>query len=281
MQTQTAPQAPNTPKKKKGGSSRAVINREVALTSHQAQQAYKRSYIKVSRDLYVLSVVLRTLTSDDVAQEVEQMVDNIFTDIRGRFTNEVERLKAQCDDAGVTPTPDFTAPEHVTAEIATPLAGQYLGLIQMLDEVIGLMSALWLAGMKPSSQHSAECYQWQQNLIKSGNRVQEITRRAVNAANREKEEAEADKLARKGKKAAKEGDKTAAETSSEVEPTKVDAEISPEEQSDPDKKDSAAKVTSATAKKAPVKKKVTKKKAPAKKSAATGTEEEETKANAA
>ncbi|OGT89425.1 MAG: hypothetical protein A2286_06050 [Gammaproteobacteria bacterium RIFOXYA12_FULL_61_12] len=175
-----------TSKRNSGGSTRPVIQRKITLSSYQAQQTFRRSFDPTARSFYLLSIVLRAIAHDDQAREVEAMVDVQLDEMQERLTAEALRLERMCEDSGIDPTPTFTRPQEIDAEISTPRINRYLGLINQLDRVVGLISLLWLSGVRSDSQYSAECYLWQRNLLRLSNRIREIANRAVSAANRVK-----------------------------------------------------------------------------------------------
>ncbi len=177
-------------KPKQGGTSRPVINQEAEFGSYQAQQVFKRSYAVTSRSFYLLSVVQRALTREEIVVQVEAVVDGLLDEISKRLSDEIERLIKLCNESGIDPQPNFNKPQRVQAEIASPRAGRYLGQIQQLDRVIGLIALLWLSGVRNDSQYAAECYLWQRNLTRLANRIREITNRAINAANQSRQERE-------------------------------------------------------------------------------------------
>ncbi|MES9822120.1 MAG: hypothetical protein ABW161_16890 [Candidatus Thiodiazotropha sp.] len=171
-----------------GGSTRPVIKQTVELGSFPAQQSFNRSYAYTSRSLYMLSVVLRPLTSEENVSKVEERVDELLSEMEKRFADEIKRLIALCNKSGIDPQPNFTKPVTVDVEIATPRASRYLGLIKQLDHIIGLIAVLWISGVRTDKQYSDECYLWQRNLARLSNRMREIISRAVSAGNREKRE---------------------------------------------------------------------------------------------
>ena len=177
-------------KQKPGGSSRPVINQEAEFGSYQAQQVFKRSYAVTSRSFYVLSVVQRALTSEEIVVQVEEVIDGLLDEMNTRFTDEIDRLIKLCNDSGIDPQPNFNKPQTIQVEIASPRAGRFLGQIKQLDHVIGLIALLWLSGVRNDSQYAAECYLWQRNLTRLSNRIREITNRAINAANQARQERE-------------------------------------------------------------------------------------------
>lgn len=177
--TQAQPQKRNT-----GGSSRPVILRSTTLRSYQAQHTFRRSWEGTSRSFYLLTVVLRAIANDDEAREVEGVVDAQITEMQDRLTAETARLERICEDSGIDPAPSFTKPQNIDVEISSPRANRYLGLINQMDRVVGLISLLWLSGVRNDSQYSAECYLWQRGMLRLSNRVREIANRALAAANR-------------------------------------------------------------------------------------------------
>lgn len=170
--------------KRSGGSTRPIIVINKTLGSYHAQRAYERSFEPTSRALYLMTVVLRAIANDDDASKVEAIVDGHFEELQKRYTDEIARLERQCEESGLEPHVAFTKPVTLDAEISTPRANRYLGLIGQLDRIVGLIALLWLSGARSDSQYSAECYQWRRALLRLSNRIREISNRAIQSANR-------------------------------------------------------------------------------------------------
>lgn len=166
------------------GSTRAVITIQKTLGSHQAQRSYERSWDHTSRALYLITVVLRAIASDEQARQVETLIDAQLDELQKHYADEIARLEKQCEDSGIEPVIHFTKPRVLDVQISTPRANRYLGLLSQLDRVIGLISLLWLSGVRGDSQYSAECYLWRQRLLRVSNRIRETANQAVAAANR-------------------------------------------------------------------------------------------------
>jgi hypothetical protein len=168
--------------------SRAFISHSLRLSSHQAQQAYKRLFTPLSHSLYQMSVVLRIIAGEEGAEKVEEIVNNEFTTVAKEIREEIERLNMLCKERGLEPNMGFTHPLETEAQLSSPSAARFIGMLNELDRLVSTIAALWLSGELTNGQYTAGAYKWQRRVIRTGNRVRDVCQRAMAAARRGAEE---------------------------------------------------------------------------------------------
>lgn len=164
--------------------SRPFFTLPVKLYTHQAQQVFRRVFNHLSHGLYQMSVVLRIIADDKGVEQVEGVVKEEFAAIEKEIRDEIARLSTLLDKHAVTNSAQYTNALEAHAEISSPMASRFLGIITQLDELVKLIGALWLTGALNNSQYTAGAYKWQRIAIKFAGRVSNYCLRAVAAARR-------------------------------------------------------------------------------------------------
>ena len=166
--------------------SQAVVHINLKLRSRHTQRVYQRSYGTAQRALYTLSVMLRVYANDAEADQVGEVVNQMIATVRDDLAEEIARMEAVAETQGVNlGAVEYTQPQSFEAEISTPKAGQYLGLLREMDRFISLMDLLWLSGVYTDAQYNTGSYQWQRRLIKLANRLRNLAQRAMTLSRRE------------------------------------------------------------------------------------------------
>lgn len=168
--------------------SRPVIEREISLKTPCAQRVFNRSYNEVSRNLYSLGVVSRVLASEEVADEVDAIVQQRLKEMEEALQAERERLEALREENGVDQLPTYTEPKAIPAGVSSPTTFQYLSLIQSLDELVVRLDSLWLTDVFTSKQKLRAEYLWQKRMIKLANQLRDLYNRSKAAARRQGKE---------------------------------------------------------------------------------------------
>lgn len=176
------------PAKRQGGNSHPIIQQQASLGSYQAQRVYDRTFKETSRSLYQISLVLKSIASEEQAAAAEKVVDDDMQKMEKSLNDEIKRLHALAEENGITSEPSFTNPLEVTLEISSQKTARYAGMIYKLDTVMGLLSLLWLTGVRTDHQYQAETYLWQRNMMKMANRIRQTAVRAIIAANKAKDD---------------------------------------------------------------------------------------------
>ena len=74
-------------------------------------------------------------------------------------------------DNGVQGEPVYTRPSEIKVMITSPLAHDYLGVIQTLDQLIFMLDGLWLMGVLNNKQRANAVFLWQRTILKLGRRL--------------------------------------------------------------------------------------------------------------
>ncbi|CAI8769178.1 hypothetical protein [Methylocaldum szegediense] len=162
--------------------SRPVVDRTIKIQSEQALRVVRRVFRPLVRSLYAIDVILRIIGEEAGIDAVEEAVSKMFSDCARDLEREKARMEKLCTDNGVTEKPRYTHPMDFTAHIVLPQVAQFVALIQMLDELMITLDALWLTGVLNNKQCGQAHYQWQQRLLRLGRRIITIERRAHRAA---------------------------------------------------------------------------------------------------
>lgn len=169
--------------------SRPVIERTVSLRTETAQRVMEREYARVENALYSLEVILRIIGKPEAVDAIEMNVNQLLMDCIRQVEAEQERFKKLMDDHGLSESPNYTQAREICVAVSSPQVGQYLLLVQKLDELIVRMDALWLMGVLNNQQRADGAYRWQQTVLHMGRKIAELQRRGTRTVARGKVEA--------------------------------------------------------------------------------------------
>lgn len=177
--------------------SNPTIKREVELSTPQAQLVYRRTMGYVSGALFNLGVIMHVVGDSDDAFATEKIVSDAIEKARTELKAGLERSKIlikNAESAGrKIEFPDYSQDETSESYVQTPLAFRYLELIQLLDEVVKHVDALWLAGLVPSHERTDHNAQWQRSLMRLSNQILTVQKRAYSSAVKKGKKDELDK----------------------------------------------------------------------------------------
>ena len=151
--------------------SRAAFERTVALKSETAQRMLEREFDRVAAALYHLEVVQRMLTPEEEVEIREEDARTLIQSMQQATRNEIARLLKLREDHGVQGEPVYTHPGETKVMITSPLAHDYLGVIQTLDQLIFVLDGLWLMGVLNNKQRANAVFLWQRTILKLGRRI--------------------------------------------------------------------------------------------------------------
>lgn len=155
----------------------------MTLNTPCAQRVYNRVYAEVSRNLYSLGVVTHVMNDDGtVAEELNAVVKDRFDTLKKQLDDEIKRLEAVRDDAGVSAIPNYTEPQSVENDVTTPMTFHFIRLLQTLDRVVTLLDSLWLTEEIDVKQKLRQEYVWQKRILKFSNQLRELNNRARKAS---------------------------------------------------------------------------------------------------
>lgn len=156
---------------------------KVRLQSFHAQQVFERGFDICARSIFSLSVVLRVIGSDEQARSVEGIADGRLNTAVDEVRAETLRLDKLAETNGIEFTGvAYTSPREFEAQITSPRAVRYIGIIREFDGLVAKFDTLWLSGAIPDGDYSRHVYQWKRGLLRLAGDIGQIARRAMNAA---------------------------------------------------------------------------------------------------
>jgi hypothetical protein len=168
--------------------SRPYFTQKVRLQSLHAQQVFDRGFELCASAIFSLSVVLRVISTDSQARDVEGIVDErlnkVFEDIRG----EAARLEKLAEANGIEfKGIEYSHPKEIEAKITSPRVVQYLGIVREFDSLVAKLDTLWLSGAIPDGHYSRGLYEWKRRLLRLTGGIRSIAGHAMIAARRQQE----------------------------------------------------------------------------------------------
>ena len=169
--------------------SRPFITQKAILNSLHAQQIFERGYDMCANGLFSLTVVLRFIGTEDQAQAVEKMVDDLLDSTLTEIRQEIERMHELSEASGCETGIGYTNARTVEIQITSPRSIRFLAIIREFDQLIAAMDMLWLACLIDDTQYAVEAYQWKKKILRLAGQIRTLATRAILAARR-KESAE-------------------------------------------------------------------------------------------
>lgn len=166
--------------------SRPVFERRLTLRTETAQRVVEREYDRVENALYSLEVILRIIGKPEAVDVIESSVNLLLMESIRQVEEEQARFKKLMDDHGIVESPHYTEAREIAVRVSSPQVGQYLMLVQKLDELVIRMDALWLMGVLTNQQRADGAYMWQQTILGMGRKISELQRRGTKTVGREK-----------------------------------------------------------------------------------------------
>ena len=169
--------------------SRPFITQKAVLNSLHAQQIFERGYEMCANGLFSLTVVLRFIGTEEQAQAVEGMVDELLNKTLAEIRQEVVRMQELSEANGCETTIGYTNSRTIEIQITSPRSIRFLAIIREFDGLIAQMDALWLACLIDDTNYAIEAYQWKRKILRLAGQIRTLATRAILAA-RKKENAE-------------------------------------------------------------------------------------------
>ncbi len=175
--------------------SKAAIEIELILGSRYAQNVYNRSFKKANESCYRLSVVLPEIMQSDRADEVNEVVDQLFSAAEKNLNDAYGQMEEFSKQQGISTVANYTNPKRYTPELNAPRSRAYIALIQKLEKIAQTADMLWLSGAIDEKQLRTSLMSLSKELFQLSQKVYEITLRATRAVSQN------DKKTSKSKKA--------------------------------------------------------------------------------
>lgn len=151
--------------------SKPVYTQSVSFNSSQVQRVVKRHLAKVTNALFSTDVILRIIGDEAEIDQLEELISEQIKAVKDDFKHETERLEKLMEDAGINEMPNYTNPTTINVQIKSPQTHEFIQLLSMLDELMGIMDCLWLNAILTSKQRTDASYQWQQRLMRLAGRI--------------------------------------------------------------------------------------------------------------
>jgi hypothetical protein len=169
--------------------SRPFITQKAQLNSLHAQQIFERGYDMCANGLFSLTVVLRFIGTEEQAQAVEAMVDDLLNKTLEEIRQEIKRMQDMSEANGCEMMIGYTNARTVEIQITSPRSIRFLAIIREFDQLIAAMDTLWLACLIDDTRYAIEAYQWKRRILRVAGQIRTLATRAILAA-RKKESAE-------------------------------------------------------------------------------------------
>lgn len=169
--------------------SRPFITQKAVLNSLHAQQIFERGYDMCANGLFSLTVVLRFIGTEEQAQAVEAMVDDLLNKTLEEIRQEIKRMQDMSEANGCEMMISYTNARTVEIQITSPRSIRFLAIIREFDQLIAAMDTLWLACLIDDTHYAIEAYQWKRRILRVAGQIRTLATRAILAA-RKKENVE-------------------------------------------------------------------------------------------
>lgn len=169
--------------------SRPFITQKAMLNSLHAQQIFERGYDMCANGLFSLTVVLRFIGTEEQAQAVEAMVDDLLNKTLEEIRQEIKRMQDMSEANGCETMIGYTNSRTVEIQITSPRSIRFLAIIREFDQLIAAMDTLWLACLIDDTHYAIEAYQWKRRILRVAGQIRTLATRAILAA-RKKETVE-------------------------------------------------------------------------------------------
>ena len=143
----------------------------------------EREFERVSPALYLLEVVKRRIVSPEDALILELEAKTLIQTTLSAIEKEVLRLDKLRTDHGVEDAPVYTYSGEIRVQITSSLIHEYVGIIQLLDQLIMRVDGLWLMGVFNNDQRANAVFLWRCTILKLGRRLigrQRMRQRPIN-----------------------------------------------------------------------------------------------------
>ncbi len=191
--TTTNIDAQQTQKKsqKRTGVAKPAWSRKLTLNTSYTQRVYNRVWDRLKADIFVLTVRTVAMGYVEAATAAEKLLSEQIEKIRADLSKEIERSDYLMEQCGITDLPSYDGAKTIAAEYTSPFANQYLTLIEMMDQSLLRLDALWLTGQVETAQRTNRSYEWQRRLIKLANRIRALGDQTRSGLRKQAEEAQA------------------------------------------------------------------------------------------
>ncbi|MBB3268329.1 hypothetical protein FHW79_006004 [Azospirillum sp. OGB3] len=159
-----------------------VVHKTLELKTHQAQQVESRILATTMSSMYITEVVLRIIGDAKEAEAVSEIINTYLKTEEEELRAAIARLEAVHTSGMVEIAPEYSKPISKPLDVSSPQAMRFLLLLEGYDKLIRLVDSLWFAGLMDGKQKATATWEWQRRLVRLGNAVIALERRARAAA---------------------------------------------------------------------------------------------------
>ena len=171
-----------------------VLHKTLVLKSHQAQQVESRILATTMSSMYITEVVLRIIGDSKEAEAVSEIINNHLKGEEEALRATLAQLEQVRTSNMIDVVPEYSKPISKPLEVSSPQAMRFLMLLEGYDKLIGVVDSLWFAGLMDGKQKATATWEWQRRLVRLGNSVIALERRARAAAVRKNKGEEVSKV---------------------------------------------------------------------------------------
>lgn len=166
-------------------SSLPYVTMAVVLKSFNAQKTMDRGFEITSEALFTLSVLIRAITSESEAIEVEEIVNSTMSELAADLQSELARLNALGEANGVTIEGlNYSLPKTFSVKVTSPRASHLIKLIRDMDKINEAVDALWLAQVVKDAERSKTIYNVQKKILRLSGVFRNLANRAMASSQR-------------------------------------------------------------------------------------------------
>lgn len=171
-----------------------VLHKTLVLKSHQAQQVESRILATTMSSMYITEVVLRIIGDSKEAEAVSEIINSNLKGEEEALRATLAQLEQVRTSNMIDVVPEYSKPISKPLEVSSPQAMRFLMLLEGYDKLIGVVDSLWFAGVMDGKQKATATWEWQRRLVRLGNSVIALERRARAAAVRKNKGEEVSKV---------------------------------------------------------------------------------------
>ncbi|WP_207462134.1 hypothetical protein [Azospirillum sp. SYSU D00513] len=163
------------------------LEKPLQIRSLQAQQIEQRGLQKTIDSMYIIDIIMRIVADPDEVDAVTKIITETLSAEGKELKAEIDRLRSVARDAGVSSTLSYNDERARVFAITTPHAMRLVKLVELFDEMMGLVDVLYLAGEIGGTAKVDAAHRWQKRIIRLFNKVITLEQRArLSAQNRGK-----------------------------------------------------------------------------------------------
>jgi hypothetical protein len=129
----------------------------VQLGSYEIKRVYTRFFESASHNIFLVSIRSRnSFSNEKLITTAEAAIKANIEETKALFATKRKEADTLCLTHGITPTARFLSPMSIDVRVIAPLLRQYLDLLVMADQLIGLLDTLSISGLVEMARATQE-----------------------------------------------------------------------------------------------------------------------------